>query len=49
MSRNEIGTWAGRVKKLGLLAISEDKWGDDESLGQQNPKAVVQPHLEESV
>ena len=46
---NEIGTWAGRVKKLGLLAISEDKWGDDESLGQQNPKAVVQPHLEESV
>ena len=46
---NEIGTWAGRVKKLGLLSISGDKWGDDGPLGRQNPKAVVQPHLEESV
>ena len=46
---NEIGTWAGRVKKLGLLSISGDRPGDDEPLNRPNPKTVVQSHFEESV
>lgn len=46
---NEIGTWAGRMERLGLVATQKVRPDQDGTLDRQNPETAFQSHVEESV